>query len=291
MPRESLRSLLETEEVVLVPGAWDGLSALLVQEAGFPAVFSSGYAIAASLGMPDSGLYTMTENLEAIRQIADVTDIPIIADIDTGYGGAVNVMRTVREFERIGAAAVILEDQLEPKQCPLENGGGAPLISKDEALGKLRAALDARSDPELVLVARTDAIGEEAIERACAYAEAGADMITTVGPAFSSVEEVKACQRAHGKPMMLTLAPGEWAERDFTRERLVECNVKLALVPIQILYAAVKAMRDRLIQLRETQYAPDRAQIEVSHEEFAELLGFEKIEELQRKYMPALRAR
>jgi methylisocitrate lyase len=286
MPRESLRKLLEEEAVVFVPGAWDGLSALMIQQAGFRALCVSGFAVAASLGLPDAGLATMMESLETLRGAAAVTDIPIIADIDTGYGNAINVMRTVRVFEAAGAGAVFMEDQESPKRCPICVADPAALISKHEAVGKIRAAVDARTS-ELVVIARTDAIGEDAIDRACAYAEAGADMIMTMARTFSSVEEVRACQQAHGKPMMLSLTPSTWIEREFTRERLLDCNVKIALFPMQALYAAVTATRQRLAQLLESEYAPAVTQTDIRHSEFVELVGFPELVGLEETYLPA----
>jgi methylisocitrate lyase len=277
---------METEDVVFAPGVWDGLTALLAQQAGYRAICSSGFAIAASMGMPDAELYTMSETVDALRRVTAASELPVIADIDTGYGNAINVMRTIREFERAGASAVFMEDQEAPKRCPICVGDPAVLISKDEAVGKLRAALDARTT-DLVVIARTDASGDEAVERACAYAEAGADMIITMTRSFSSVDEVKACQQAHGKPMMLSLTSGTWIERDFTVERLIECNVKLALVPTQILYAAVTAMRQRLAQIAETAYPPSVTGSDLTHGEFVKLIGFPEIEELQLKYLPA----
>jgi len=139
MRRQSLRALLNKEEVVFAPGAWDALSALLIEQAGFRALCGSGFAISAGLGMPDAELYTMTENAETIRRMAAVTTIPIIADIDTGYGNAVNVMRTVRAFEGAGASAVFMEDQLAPKRCPICVGDPLPIIGIEEAVGKIQA--------------------------------------------------------------------------------------------------------------------------------------------------------
>jgi methylisocitrate lyase len=287
MGRQSLRELLSREEVVFAPGAWDALSALLIEQAGFPALCGSGFAISAGLGMPDAELYTMTENAEAIRRMAAVTTIPIIADIDTGYGNAINVMRTVRTFEGAGASAVFMEDQLAPKRCPICVGDPLPIIGIDEAVGKIQAAVDARSSQEFLICARTDSQGQEAIERACRYVQAGADLIMPVSKTFSTVEEVKACRKACGRPLVLSLTSSTWVEREFTRQRMVEAGVKLGLLPLQVLYAAVPAMRRVLADLKKSEYAPAVTSENIPHHDFVKLIGFPQVEELQRKYLPA----
>jgi methylisocitrate lyase len=284
---KTLKELLETEDVIFAPGAWDALSALLIEQAGFPALCSSGFAISAGLGLPDAELYTATENAETVRRMAAVTDIPIIADIDTGYGNAVNVMRTIRQFIDAGASAVFMEDQEAPKRCPICVSDPPRLVSKEEGVGKIRAAVDARADRDLIIIGRTDAQGDDAVERACAYADAGADMIMTVTRSFNSVAEVKACQEAHGKPMMLSLTPTTWVEREFTRENLIDCGVKIGVFPIQVLYAAVTSMRQRLDQLRESEYAPTVTGDDIHHKDFIKLIGFDKVEALQEEYLPA----
>jgi methylisocitrate lyase len=289
MSGRDLRALMNEEEVIFTPGTWDALSALLAQQAGFKAVNASGFSFAASLGLPDAELYTMTENADSIRRMAAVTSIPTIADIDTGYGNAVNVMRTVREFERAGASAIFIEDQLSPKRCPICVGDPVPLISKEEAVGKLRAALDARTDESLVVIARCDAVGQDAMERAVAYAEAGADLIMPVSKTFTTFEEVKACREACGKPLKLSLTPSTWVEREFTRERLVAAGVKLASFPIQTLYGAVTGLRQVLADLKRTEYGPSASLGHIRHEEFVEIIGFPRIAELQAKFIPASR--
>jgi methylisocitrate lyase len=288
MTRKSLRALLASEDVVFAPGAWDGLSALLIQDAGFKALTSSGFAVSASLGMPDAELYTMTENLEAVRRMAYVTDIPIIADIDTGYGNAVNVMRTVREFEAAGASAIFMEDQLAPKRCPICVGDPLPIIPLPEAVGKIRAAVDARRNADTIIIARCDSHGQDAMERTVAYAEAGADMIMPVTKTFDTIDQFKACHEATGRPLVISLTTSTWVERDFTPEKLKYAGCKIALLPIQVLYAGVTAMRKTLADLVANPYAPASTGNHIRHHDFVKLIGFPKIEELQLKYMPAM---
>ncbi|MDH3977193.1 MAG: isocitrate lyase/PEP mutase family protein, partial [Gammaproteobacteria bacterium] len=180
-----LRDLLAGNDPVIAPGCYDGLTALLVEQAGFGCTYLSGASISFTrLGRPDIGLTTMTEVANVISNIRERIDIPIIVDGDTGFGNALNTQRTVRLFERMGAAAIQLEDQTLPKRCGhLE---GKTLVSVSEMLGKIRAAQDARQDPDTVIIARTDAIAvaglDEALERGAAYIEAGADVLFVESP-------------------------------------------------------------------------------------------------------------
>lgn len=180
-----LRRLLERDELVILPGAYDGLTARLIELAGFPAVYATGAGISNSqLALADVGLITMSEMLDQVRKMIAAVQVPVIADIDTGYGNAVNLFRTVREFVRVGVAAVQIEDQVIPKKCG--HFDGKLLIPFDEAVLKIRAAIEARGDSELVIIARTDAIEvagfDEAMRRARAYFEAGADALFVEAP-------------------------------------------------------------------------------------------------------------
>ena len=164
--RKNYRQMVDKGELAWAAGAYDALSAKLIEEAGFPVVMTSGFGVSAShLGQPDVELYTMSENLAVVRNVVNSVSIPVVADIDTGYGNALNVMRSVREFEQAGVAAVIIEDQEAPKRCPAAADQIA-ILPIAEGVSKIRAAVDARQDPDMVIVARTDAVDEaEAIER------------------------------------------------------------------------------------------------------------------------------
>ena len=172
-PARALRSILEAGRTIWSAGAYDALSAKLIDEAGFDAVFTTGFGISAShLGQPDVELYTMTENLGVVRHMVNSVGRPVIADGDTGYGNVINVMRTVREFERAGVAGIVFEDQLLPKRCPAA-ATSVEVLPAQEAARKIRAACDARRDRDFLIIARTDADSvEESIERACLYAQA-----------------------------------------------------------------------------------------------------------------------
>jgi 2-methylisocitrate lyase-like PEP mutase family enzyme len=207
----SLRSQLGQGRIVMAPGCYDGLSALLVEQAGFTATYLSGAAIAYTrFGRSDIGLVTMTEAAETLAAVADRVAIPVIVDADTGFGNALNVQRTMRAFERAGAAAIQLEDQATPKRCG--HLAGKTLVSADEMVGKLHAALDARTGAETVLIARTDAIAVEgldsALDRAERYLEAGADVLFVEAP--RSVAELAAVTgRFSGRaPLLANMVEG-----------------------------------------------------------------------------------
>lgn len=204
-----LRQLLKGSAPVVAPGVYDCLSALVAERTGFQAVFVSGAAVSASiLGLPDLGLMTMSETLAQTRSIVTATRLPVIADCDTGYGNPINVRRTVREFQAAGVAALFIEDQTFPKRCG--HFEGKDVISSLDMIQKLRAAVDARADSDLVIIARTDAVAveglEKALERAAAYGHAGADMIFFDAP--RSVDEVKSLATGCSIPLMINLVEG-----------------------------------------------------------------------------------
>jgi len=187
----ALRQLFAGDALIIAPGAYDGLTARLVELAGFPVVYATGAGISNSqLALADLGLVTMTEMLDQVRKMTAAVHVPVVCDIDTGYGNAVNLYRTVQEFVRVGAAAVQIEDQVIPKKCG--HFAGKQLIPNDEAVMKIRAAVEARGANDLVIIARTDAIAvagfDEALRRARAYHEAGADALFVEAP--RTIEEL-----------------------------------------------------------------------------------------------------
>ena len=196
-----LRQLLQDKGTVWIPGAYDVLSAKMIEQAGFDAVLMSGFGVAASfLGQPDAELYTMTENLTLLRNASAAISIPIMGDADTGYGNAINVMRTMREFEAAGVASISIEDQVSPKKCPAVSDQTS-IISLEEGVSKIRAAVAARRDPDLVIIARTDARNEdEAIQRAKAYVAAGADLIKPISKGFTSLDGLMRLREVMRRP-------------------------------------------------------------------------------------------
>jgi 2,3-dimethylmalate lyase len=229
---------------LLVPGAYNPLVARIFERHGFEAIYAGGYAAAAATyGLPDIGLLTQNEMAEHVARIAAAVDAPVIADADTGYGDLANVARTVREFERAGAAAVQIEDQVFPKRCGhLE---GKQVIPREEMVRKVRAALDARCDPETVIIARTDAIAvtglADAVERMHAYVEAGADVIFPDAP--RSVEELRAIGAEIGKPLIANMSEhGKTPLLDVST--LAELGYGIALFPSSALFAAARSAHE-----------------------------------------------
>jgi methylisocitrate lyase len=284
--RADIRSLLDDRDLIVAPGAWDGLSARLIERAGFAAVCSSGYAISAALGMPDIELYTATENVAAIRRIREGCGLPLVADIDTGYGNAVNVMRTVSAAEAAGASAVFMEDQVSPKRCPICIGEPVELLALDEAVGKIRAAADVK-DPRTVLIARTDSAGDEAVRRLEAYREAGADLLMPVTKTFSTIEEWQAFSERVGGGLVATLTAETWVERDFTAEVMAALGVRIALLPNQPVHAAAKAIETAVTRLHAGTPAADVSADAMAHADFIEMLGFQDALDQHARYMPA----
>ncbi len=241
----ALRQLLRGEEVVVAPGVYDGLSARLARRAGFAAVYATGGGIARSMGYPDLGLLGMTEVIERLTGIVEHAGVPVIADADTGYGNALNVRRTVRAFERAGVAALHVEDQTFPKRCGhLDDKSVVPIA---EMVGKLRAARDAVGDADLVLIARTDALAVEgldgALERAHAYAEAGADVIFVEAPV--SEAQIEAIARRVPGPKLLNMFEGGKTPL-VPLARLHALGYRIVIIPSDLQRAAIRAMQDVL---------------------------------------------
>src|SRR5438105_9656890 len=205
-----LRALLDSGQTIVAPGAFDPLSARLVEEAGFPAVYMTGFGTSAALiGRPDVGLLTMTEMAGNAGRIAACVDIPVIADADTGYGNPLNVIRTVGAYEAAGVAGIHIEDQVAPKKCG--HMEGKLVIGAQEMTAKVRAAVEARAQPEFVIIARTDARAveglERALERARLYREAGADALFVEAPE-SEAEIERIASSLHGIPLIFNWAEG-----------------------------------------------------------------------------------
>lgn len=247
----TLRQLLASDSPVVAPGVYDALTARLVERAGFPAALVSGAAVSASLlGRPDLGFLSMAESLTQTRNIVMATGIPIIADCDTGYGGAVTVTRTIAEFEAAGAAGVFFEDQITPKRCGHFEGKG--VVDASEMVQKIRAAVDARSDDDFVIIARTDARAtaglDEAIARMEAYAAAGADLVFVEAP--ESEEELAIIGQRATVPLMVNLVEGGRTPL-LPVARLRELNFQLITYSGSLQKVAIRAIEDALAYMAE----------------------------------------
>lgn len=284
-----LRELLRQPALLVAPGAYDALSARLIAQAGFPIVYMTGFGTAASvLGQPDVGLLTMSEMVARASALAAVVgDRPLIADADTGYGNPINVQRTVREYERAGVAAIHIEDQVWPKKCGhMEN---KQVIPQDEMVQKVRAAVDARRDPDFVIIARTDANAvhglDDALRRGQAYREAGADMIFIEAP--RSIEELQAIKRTFPDTPLLY----NWAESGKTPllslEEIDALGFKLVIYPVSLLFAATHTMLGLLKQLQQGKTpiaSADHAEHTLTFSQFTDQIGLPEIQELERRY-------
>jgi carboxyvinyl-carboxyphosphonate phosphorylmutase len=280
-----LRALLDSGQMIVAPGAFDPLSARLVEEAGFPAVYMTGFGTSAALlGRPDVGLLTMTEMVGNAGRIAACVDVPVIADADTGYGNPLNVIRTVGAYEAAGVAGIHIEDQVAPKKCG--HMEGKLVIPAEEMAEKVRAAADARSQPEFVIIARTDARAVEGLDRALQrgrmYREAGADVLF-IEALTSEAEAEEAVRAFPGVPLLFN-----WAEGGKTPpiglDRLKEMGYRIVIFPIGTLLAATGAMR-RILQ----EIARAGTPAAIMHElptfaEFVDFIGLPEVREAEQRY-------
>ncbi|MEU7631218.1 isocitrate lyase/PEP mutase family protein [Nocardia sp. NPDC049220] len=286
MAHPSLAELIARDGVIRAPGVWDGLSARIAQQAGFPAVCASGFAIAAALGMPDAEVFTATEGVDAVRKIREACEVPIIADIDTGYGNAINAQRTAASMRRAGVSAVFMEDQVSPKRCPICVGDPVEVTPLPEAIGKVRAAKEGLGE-DVLLIARTDAVGAEALERAEAYVAAGADLIMPVSKTFKTLEEWHRCHELTSVPLVASLTAWTWVEREFTDDAMAQAGIKIAMVATHGILAAATAIRDSFTRLAAGEPLPDVSGSYMEHTDFVDMIGFPEMEERQRAYLPA----
>jgi carboxyvinyl-carboxyphosphonate phosphorylmutase len=280
-----LRQLLRGPGIVMAPGAFDPLSAQLVEQAGFPAIYITGAGLASHvLGAPDIGLMSMAEVLEAARRIVQVAGIPAICDVDTGFGNVINVMRTVREFEAAGLAAIQIEDQAMPKKCG--HTEGKQLVPKAEMVQKIKAAVDTRQDPDFVLIARTDAIAvtglPDALDRANAYREAGADVLFVEAP--RTTEEMRRIVREVPGVHLVNVVEGGGKTPVLPAEEYREIGYRLAIYPISLWTASIKSMQGVLSVLREDGVTSGYADRMVSFQEMFEIVGRSRYTALERKY-------
>lgn len=264
-------------------GCFDAMSAMMAERAGAPAVMTSGFAVSAShLGFPDVELYTMTENLTVVRNVANAVEVPVVADTDTGYGNAINVMRTVREFEQAGVCAMIFEDQQAPKRCAAA-ANQLEIIPAYEHAAKIRAAVDARRDPDTLIIARTDAMTEEeSIQRARMYVEAGADLIQPISRTFSDFSGLQRMREAVGVPLSLQILG--WLEKDLSQEQITQV-AGLACYPLVGLMSAARAMQDNYARLMTDGTTHALPHPVMSMAEFKAFIGFDDIEDQQAKFL------
>lgn len=281
--RQDLHQRVQQGGTVWMAGAFDALSAMLVDQSDFDAVFTTGFGISASLlGKPDVEYYTLTENLSVVNNVVNAVRKPVIADTDTGYGNVINVMRTVREFEKAGVAALILEDQRMPKRCPAA-AAEVGVLPLQEATAKIKAAVDARRDPQMLIVARTDAMDpQEAIDRACAYAEVGADLIQPISRTFKGYDDLVRLKNQCQRRLSLQLMDGNWIG-ELSREQ-VESVAGFATYPLVPMMSAIAAIQTNLKALHASRTISACPMPQTSMKDFKQFIGFEAVEKLQEHY-------
>lgn len=285
-PGVRLRHLLSRSEPLLAPGAFDGLSARLIEEAGFDCVYMTGFGAAASvLGRPDVGLLTMTEMVEHARQISQaVAPLPVIADADTGYGNPISVIRTVQQYELAGVAAIHVEDQVAPKKCG--HMAGKEVIPASEMVSKVEAAVEARRSSDFVIIARTDARAVEgldsAIDRGKRYRDAGADVLFI--EALEGMEEIEKVAKTFADVPLLY----NWAEGGktppLTYRQIADLGFKIIIFPVGTLLSATRAIRAVLSSLKQEGTPIKVVNQMVPFSEFLDFIGLPEIRELEQRY-------
>jgi 2-methylisocitrate lyase-like PEP mutase family enzyme len=280
-----LRELLAGHDPIVAPGAYDALSARLVEAAGFPAVYMTGFGVTASLvGRPDVGLLTMTEMVQTAARIRSAVDVPVIADADTGYGNALNVIRTVREYEAAGVAGIHIEDQVAPKRCG--HMEGKQVVPADTMADRIAAAVAARTDPDFLLIARTDARAVEgfaaAVDRAKRYRDAGADMLF-VEALRTDAEIEQVATTFDDVPLLFNWAEGGRTPPT-TFDRLRELGFRLVICPISALLAATRAVR-AVVDRIAADGTPFEAVKELpAFEDFTTFVGLPEVDEIAGRF-------
>ena len=284
--RITLRKLLDRDEALVVPGSFDMVSAMLVERAGFEAVYVPGYAYTASnLGMPDAGLTTFTEMLDRVHHAANCVKIPVVADADTGYGNALNVRRTVKEYEWAGAQGIQLEDQPIPKKCG--HTGGRRLIPAEEMALKLEAAVAARRSDDFLIIARTDAASisgiDEAIRRGKLYEKAGADVVFVESP--QTIEDMKRAATSFNRPTMSNMVEGGKTPL-MSKQELQDMGYKLLAYPLTLLMISIAAMQHALICWKQNDSTKQLVDKMISFAELDKLMGFPEARQWEARYTP-----
>lgn len=278
-----LRDLIAGGGPLIAPGAYDAITGLLIEAAGFDLVYATGGGIARSMGYPDIGLVSFSEMVARVTEIAQRCSLPVIADADTGYGNALNVIRTVQAYERAGVAGLHLEDQVFPKRCG--HYEGQTIVPVEEMAGKIQAAVAARSDPDLFIIARTDARAvngtDEAIARAQAYVDAGADGIFVEAP--RSEQEVQQIANAVNSVLIYNMTDSGKSPM-LPAARLAQLGYQIILFPSQLQRAGLRAMQDVLAGIRESGQLPAASEM-ISFQARDKIIDHAKYLEWEQRYV------
>ena len=278
-----LRELIQGPEILIAPGAYDALSAKIIEAVGFDAVYMTGFGTAAGvLGLPDIGLVTMTEMVENAKRIADSVSLPLIADADTGYGNHLNVVRTIQEYEKAGVDGIQIEDQISPKRCG--HMEGQKIVPVSEMVTKLRAASEVRQNEDTVIIARTDAISaigfDEAIERGNIFRENGADLLFIEAP--TTKEHLEKIPKLINGPVLVNVAP----KTPYMNIKEYEAfGYAMAIYPAISLTAAFAAIKAKLKELKDTGITGDDGHGDVPFAELIDFLGLSEYRDLEARLL------
>ena len=276
--------LADANDIIILPGVYDALTAKIAEDVGFETAFQTGYGTSASLlGMPDFGFLNAGETLENAKRIINSVNIPILVDIDTGYGNPLNVWKIVKDLDRIGAKGIFLEDQVWPKRCG--HMTGKTVISKEEYILKLHAAIDAREDNEFIIVARTDSLAqfgiEEAIERGKEYKRIGADVIFIEAP--KTIDQMELIAKEIKAPLLANMIE-EGITPNLTAEQLRKMGFKMVVFPLSALYSATFAIKQTLETLKKTGTTKELKNKMITFQEFNDLVNLSVYSKLEKKY-------
>lgn len=276
--------LADANDIIILPGVYDALTAKIAEDVGFETAFQTGYGTSASLlGMPDFGFLNAGETLENAKRIINSVNIPILVDIDTGYGNPLNVWKIVKDLERIGAKGIFLEDQVWPKRCG--HMTGKTVISKEEYILKLHAAIDAREDNEFIIVARTDSLAqfgiEEAIERGKEYQRIGADVIFVEAP--KTIDQMELIAKEIKAPLLANMIE-EGITPNLTADQLRKMGFKMVVFPLSALYSATFAIKQTLQTLKKTGTTKELKNKMITFQEFNDLVNLSAYSKLEKKY-------
>jgi len=282
--RERLAELLRRQEFIVAPGVFEMISAKIADRLGFEALYMTGYGVAAShLGLPDAGLASFSDVLARVRTLAGGTSTPLICDADTGFGGLLNVQHTVRGFEDAGCAAVQIEDQQTPKKCGYTRG--RRVVAIDDMVRKIEVALQARRDPNLLIIARTDARGslglDEAIRRGQAFAKAGADVVFIQGP--ESIEELERIGSEIDRPLLVNLGHGDTTPV-LPAEQLKELRFSIAIYPGLAMLAAAHTLESVYESIKRDGDSSNVSTPRYDFEAMHRLMGFEEVWAFEKKW-------
>jgi len=285
-PGKKLKTALAGKGLITAPGVYDMISAKIADQLGFSALYMTGYGVSATLGLPDAGLVTYTEMVGRVAQICQGTDTPVICDADTGFGGLLNVERTVKGYEAAGAAGIQLEDQVFPKRCG--HTPGRRVVPADDMVRKIKVAVASRTSPDFLVVARTDARTnhglDEALRRGEAYSKAGADILFIESP--ESEEEMARIGRHFDTPLMANMADGGRTPI-LPKARLEELGYKIAIFPATGFLATAKVL-ERVYSVLKEKGSSDTLSAELySFDKFCRMVGFEHVWEFEKRWPEA----